>query len=272
MKIAMSGASGFVASALKKEFPDVVVIERNDSVERIVEKLQGVYAVFNLAGAPIAARWDEDYKKVLRSSRIDITRKIVEAINQSEVEHFISTSAVGIYPNNQKCDESCTTLGDDFLGQLARDWEAEALTCKKRTTILRFGVVLGKDGGALEKMLPAFRAYMGGIIGNGLMMMSWIDIDDLVRIYRFVLDQKLEGIYNASAPKPVTNFYFTRALGKALKRPTWLPLPSFIIKMLFSEGAVVLLDSKEAHPKALLDKGFVFTYPTVESSLAKILA
>lgn len=94
----------------------------------------------------------------------------------------------------------------------------------------------------------------------------------LVRIYRFVLEQKLEGIYNASAPKPVTNFYFTRALGKALKRPTWLPLPSFIVKMLFSEGAVVLLDSKEAHPKALLDKGFVFTYPTVESSLEKILA
>lgn len=271
MKIAMSGASGFVANALKKEFPDIVVIERQDTVERIVEKLQGVYAVFNLAGAPIAARWDEEYKKVLRSSRIDITRKIVAAINQSDVEHFISTSAVGIYPNNQKCDESCTELGDDFLGTLARDWELEALKCTKRTTILRFGVVLGKDGGALDKMLPAFRSYMGGIIGNGLMMMSWIDIDDLVSIYRFVIEQRLEGIYNATAPKPVSNFYFTRALGKVLKRPTWLPLPSFIVKMLFSEGAVVLLDSKEAYPKALLDKGFVFTYPTIEASLEKIL-
>lgn len=272
MKIAMSGANGFVATALKKAFPDVVVLERNDSTQQIVEKLQGVYAVFNLAGAPIAARWDEEYKKVLRSSRIDTTRKIVEAINQSDVQHLISTSAVGIYPNNVSCDESCTKLGDDFLGQLARDWEAEALKCTKRTTILRFGVVLGKDGGALEKMLPAFQSYMGGIIGNGLMVMSWIDIDDLVKIYAFILEKKLEGIFNATAPKPVSNMYFTRALGKALHRPTFFPLPAFIVKMLFSEGAVVLLDSKEAYPKALLEKGFVFDYPNVEASLEKILA
>lgn len=272
MKIAMSGASGFVASALKKAFPDYVVIERSDSVENLVEKFKGVDAVFNLAGAPIATRWDEEYKKVLRSSRIETTQKIVQALNQSDVSHFISTSAVGIYPNDTPCDETCTTLGDDFLGILAKEWEEEALKCTKRTAILRFGVVLGKDGGALDKMLPAFQAGLGGILGNGRMVMSWIDIDDLVSMYRFVLEHKLEGIYNATAPQPVANYHFTKVLGKILHRPTWLPLPAFVIKMLFSEGAVVLLDSKEAYPKALLNKGFVFAYPDVASSLKKILA
>ena len=272
MKVAISGASGFVSHALKKVFPEWIAIERDDSMEAIVAKLEGVDAVFNLAGAPIAARWDDAYKEILHTSRIDSTQKLVEAINQSDVKHFISTSAVGIYPNNIPCDERCLMMSQDFLGQLCAKWEAEALKCNKLTTILRFGVVIGEDGGALAKMLPAFKSYTGGIIGNGLMQMSWIDREDLVRIYQFVLEQKLEGIFNATSPKPVSNFYFTRALGKILKRPTWFPLPEFIVKILFSEGAVVLLDSKEVYPKALLDKGFVFNYPEVESSLARILS
>lgn len=271
MKIAMSGASGFVANALRKVFTDVVVIERNDSVEAIVKKLEGVYAVFNLAGAPIATRWNEAYKKVLYASRIETTKKLVSAINQSSVEHLISTSAVGIYPNNIKCDESCT-LGGDFLGRLATDWEKEAKKCTKRTTILRFGIVLGQNGGALEKMLPPFKLGLGGVIGDGKMMTSWIDIDDLVAIYQFVLDKKLEGVFNASSPNPVSNYVFTKTLGKVLGRPTWFPLPAFIVKLIFSEGATVLLDSKEAHPKALLEKGFVFKYGDLETSLRKVLS
>ncbi|MDD3343140.1 MAG: TIGR01777 family oxidoreductase [Sulfurospirillaceae bacterium] len=271
MKVAMNGASGFVAKALKKAFPDNIVIERNDSVEAILTKLEGVEAVFNLAGAPIAARWDEAYKKVLFSSRIESTKKIVAAINQSEVKHFISTSAVGIYPNNVPSDESSEKFGDDFLAGVCIAWENEARKCQKPTTILRFGVVLGKEGGALEKMVPAFQAWMGGIIGNGMMMTSWIDIDDLVRIYSYVLEQNIVGTYNATAPNPVSNFTFTKSLGKVLNRPTWLPLPAFVIKMLFSEGACVLLDSKEVYPKALLDKGFTFAYPDINSSLKKIL-
>lgn len=272
MKVAISGASGFVANALKKRFSNFVVIERKDDVEAIRQKLVGVDAVFNLAGAPIVARWDEAYKKVLYSSRIDTTKKLVEAINQSEVEHFISTSAVGIYPNNVPCDEKTLPLGDDFLGHLAHDWEGEALKCTKRTAILRFGVVLGRDGGALEKMLPAFKLGLGGIIGDGKMMTSWIDLDDLVAIYAFVLEQKCEGIFNATSPQPLSNYDFTKSLGKVLHRPTFFPIPSFIIKLLFGEGSTVLLDSKEVYPKALLEKGFVFEYGELEKSLIKILA
>jgi len=272
MKVAISGASGFVANALKGKFPEYVVLERNDNVEAIMLKLKGVEAVFNLAGAPIVARWNEAYKKVLYTSRIETTKKLVEAINQSDVKHFISTSAVGIYPNGLPCDETTTQLGEDFLGNLARDWEREAQKCIKPTTILRFGVVLGRDGGALEKMLPAFKLGLGGIIGDGKMMTSWIDIDDLVSIYAFVLEHHLEGIFNATAPYPLSNIDFTRILGQVLHRPTFFPIPSFIIKMLFGEGSTVLLDSKEAYPKALLNQGFAFAYPDLESSLRKILA
>ena len=272
MKVAISGASGFVAKALKKAFPEWIAIERTDSVDKIVAKLHEVDAVFNLAGAPIAARWDEAYKKVLLSSRVDTTKKLVSAINQSDVKHFISASAVGIYPNDIPCDEESEKMGEDFLAGLALAWESEARKCQKPTTILRFGVVLGKDGGALEKMVPAIQSYMGGIIGNGMMMTSWIDIDDLVSIYQFILDNNTVGTFNATSPNPVSNFTFTKTLGKILKRPTWLPLPPFIVKMLFSEGATVLLDSKEVYPKALVKKGFSFKYPDLESSLRKILA
>lgn len=271
MKIAMTGASGFVATALKKAFPDWIAIERNDTVEQIGEKLKGVDAVFNLAGASIATRWDEAYKKVMYESRILTTQKVVEAMNQSEVKHFISASAVGIYKSDTPCDEKSTSYAEDFLGNLARDWEAEALKCTKPTAILRFGVVLG-NGGALEKMLPAFKAGLGGIIGNGAMVMSWIDIDDLVAMYRFVLEKELTGIFNATTPNPLTNFHFTKALGKVLHRPTWIPLPAFIVKLLFSEGAVILLEGKEAYPKAMMEKGFVFNYPDIDSSLKKILS
>ena len=272
MKIAISGASGFVANGLKKLFPDFVAIERKDDVEAILKKLEGVDAVINLAGAPIVARWDEAYKKVLFSSRIETTKKLVLAINQSNVEHFISTSAVGIYPNNLTCNEETLTLGTDFLAKLAIAWEEEAHKCTKKTTILRFGVVLGKEGGALEKMLPPFKLGLGGIIGNGRMITSWIDIDDLMRIYEFVLEHKLEGVFNATSPHPVSNLVFTKTLGRVLQKPTLIPLPAFVIKILFSEGSVVLLDSKEAYPKALLDKGFVFAYGELEDSLRKILA
>jgi NAD dependent epimerase/dehydratase family enzyme len=135
-----------------------------------------------------------------------------------------------------------------------------------------FGVVLGRDGGALEKMLPAFKMGVGGIIGDGKMMTSWIDIDDLVAIYAFVLEQRCEGVFNATSPKPLTNYDFTKILGKVLHRPTFIPVPSFVIKILFGEGSTVLLDSKAVYPKSLLEKGFVFKYPDLESSLKKIIA
>lgn len=272
MKIALTGASGFVGTALQKHFDSCVIIDRKDDEETILSKLHGVDVVINLAGAPIIKRWSDPYKEILLNSRIESTERLVKAVNQSDVSHFISTSAIGIYPDDQKCDESCTQIADDFLGHLANKWEEEALLCKKPTSILRFGVILGKEGGALAQMLTPFSLGVGGIIGNGKMMTSWIDIEDLVRIYQFIIDKKLTGIFNAVSPKPVTNYVFTKALGKVLHRPTILPIPEFALKIMYGEASSVLTGSKEIYPAALQEKGFVFNYTDIEISLKQQLS
>lgn len=272
MKVAITGASGFVSSHLTKTFTDFVSINRNESEDEILSKLRGVDVVFNLAGAPIIKRWSEEYKKVLISSRVDTTKTLVNAINKSEVKHFISTSAIGAYPDNAPFDETFEGYGSDFLASLTKAWEDEAHKCTKPTAIIRFGVILGSDGGALAQMLTPFKLGAGGIIGDGKMMTSWIDVDDLVRIYEHIIKNKLAGTFNATAPQPVSNYTFTKTLGKVLNRPTILPLPEFVLKLLFGEGSSVLTGSKEVYPKALLDSGFEFEYPNIESSLRHLLA
>lgn len=271
MKIALTGAGGFVGSHIQKTFSDCVIIERNDSEDEILNKLRDVEVVINLAGAPIIKRWSDPYKKTLVSSRIDSTKKIVNAINKSEVKHFISTSAIGAYPNNIACNELYTEHAADFLGELTKKWEDEAFKCEKPTAVLRFGVVLGKEGGALAQMLLPFSLGVGGIIGDGKMMTSWIDIADLMRIYKFIIENKLTGIYNAVSNEPVSNYKFTKTLGSVLNRPTILPIPVFALRIMYAEAASVLTDSKEVYPKALLDAGFTFEYPDIEASLKHIL-
>jgi uncharacterized protein len=271
MKVAFTGASGFVGSHLRKRFNHHVVIERSDDEEVIAQKLKDVDIVVNLAGAPIIKRWSESYKKTLISSRVDTTRKLVNAMNRSDVKYFISTSAVGAYPDNGAYDESFEGYGDDFLAHLTKKWEDEAKKCDKPTAIVRFGVILGNDGGALTQMLLPFKMGVGGTIGDGKMMMSWIDIEDLVDIYSYLVEHKLEGVFNATAPEPVSNYKFTKALGDVLNRPTVLPLPEFILKLLFGEGSTVLTGSKEVYPKALKMKGFKFKYENIQESLVHLL-
>ncbi len=272
MKVAITGASGFVSSHLTRIFTDYVSIHRDESEYEILEKLDGVDVVFNLAGAPIIKKWNKEYKKVLLSSRIDTTKALVDAINKSEVKHFISTSAIGAYPDGAPYDERFSGYGDDFLASLTQKWEAEASKCIKPTSIIRFGVILGREGGALAQMLPPFKMGVGGIIGDGKMMTSWIDVDDLVRIYTYLIEQKLTGTFNATAPNPISNYEFTKALGKVLHRPTIFPLPEFVLKFLFGEGSTVLTGSKEVYSKALLDAGFRFDYPDINLSLTHLLS
>ncbi|MCO4845101.1 MAG: TIGR01777 family oxidoreductase [Sulfurovum sp.] len=271
MKIALTGASGFVGKDIQKTFPHTINIQRDDSEEIILEKLKDVDVVINLAGAPIIKRWSDPYKKILRDSRIKTTDRLVKAINQSSVKQFISTSAIGIYPDNIKCDESCENLSDDFLGQLSQDWEDEAHLCTKPTVIIRFGVILGENGGALAQMLTPFKLGLGGIIGNGKMMTSWIHMEDLMGIYGLIIDKKLTGIFNATSPNPVTNYTFTKSLGKALYRPTILPIPEFVLRIMYGEASSVLTGSKEVYPKRILDEGYVFKYTQIEKALSQIV-
>jgi len=271
MKIALTGSSGFVGTALQNKFGELVTINRSDDEKQIIQKLQGVDVVINLAGAPIIKRWNEPYKKVLVQSRIESTQKLVRALNKSDIKHFISTSAIGIYPSDIRCDEETEALSYDFLGLLSRAWEGEASKCHKPTTIIRFGVILGKDGGALAQMITPFKLGIGGTIGNGKMMTSWIHMDDLMGIYAHIIQNQLTGLFNATAPHPVTNDRFTKALGRALHRPTLLPIPVFALKIMYGEAASVLTDSKEVYPTKILESGYHFKFENIDNALIDIL-
>lgn len=272
MKIALTGASGFVGTALGKYFNDCVIIDRDDNENIILQKLKDVDVVINLAGAPIIKRWSDSYKKVLIKSRIETTKKLVNAVNQSSVKHFISTSAIGIYPDNKKCDESCIELADDFLGKLAKEWEVEAQRCIKATTIFRFGVVLGKGGGALAQMITPFKLGVGGTIGDGKMITSWIHMADLIGMYQHIIQNHLTGVFNATSPHPVSNYTFTKALGKALHRPTILPIPKFALRIMYGEASSVLTGSKEVYPRRILEAGYRFKYEHIDEALREIIS
>lgn len=275
--IAITGSSGFVGTNLKRYFTDlgyeILPIARGDlsNQQRLQEIINQSDIVINLAGANIINRWSESYKKLLYSSRIDTTKAIVEAIKavENKPSQLISTSAVGIYDNKQTYDENGVHTSD-FLGKLAEDWEEEALKARSESTkvsIFRFGIVLGKDGGALEKMITPFKLGLGGVIGSGKQAFSFIHIEDLLNAYRFIIENNHENIFNLTAPTPTTNRGLTLALGKTLKRPTILPLPEFVLNIIFSEGAKVLTDGQSAIPKNLMDLGFKFKYKTIDETI-----
>ena len=182
---------------------------------------------------------------------------------------LISTSAVGIYDNKSTYDEN-GNKANDFLGNLCQEWEAKALEAKEfgvKVSIFRFGIVLGKHGGALEKMLTPFKMGVGGVIGSGKQAFSFIHIDDLMHAYKFVIENEHENVFNLTAPTPTTNKGLTLALGKTLKRPTILPLPEFVLNIIFSEGAKVLTDGQSVVPKNLEDLGFEFKFKTIEETI-----
>ena len=280
--VAITGISGFVGTNLKRLFEsqgfEVLGIKREElkNIEKLTSIINKSNIVINLAGANIIKRWTDSYKELLYASRIDTTQALIEAMHKAEnkPELFISTSAVGIYKNKSCYDEENYDLEDDFLARLCQSWERSALRAKEldiRTAIFRFGIVLGK-GGALEKMLLPFKLGLGGTIGNGKQSFSFIHIEDLLNAYNFIYENKdLEGIFNLTAPVPTTNLGLTKTLGKVLHRPTILPVPSFALNMIFSEGAKVLTDGQCVKPKRLLDSGFKFKYETIETTIENLL-
>ncbi|MGM0519549.1 MAG: TIGR01777 family oxidoreductase [Campylobacterota bacterium] len=279
--IAITGASGFVGTSLINYFTnlnyEVIKIKReylSDSkkLEEIVNKAD---ILINLAGANIISRWSQEYKKTLYNSRINTTKSLISAIKNVEKkpEILISTSAVGIYDNKASYDEN-GNFSDDFLGKLAKDWESEANKAKEygvKTSIFRFGIVLGKDGGALEKMLPPFKMGVGGTIGDGKQSFSFIHISDLLDAYKFVIENRYDGVFNITAPTPTTNKGLTKALGKHLNRPTIFPIPTFVLNIIFSEGAQVLTDGQSAVPKHLLDLGFKFKFHNIDETIKDLV-
>ncbi len=278
MTIAIAGASGFVGTYLmhylNTQDNTMIAIPRDtlQDSHRLNILISDVDVVINLSGANIVQRWSKTYKKILWDSRIESTKAIVNAMNANNKEQLlISTSAIGIYENDVLCDEEEYHYGTSYLALLCQAWEDEASKVSKRLAIFRFSVILG-EGGALKKMLLPFKLGLGGIIGDGKQPFSFIHIEDLARAYKHVIDSSEErGVYNLCTPNPINNKAFTVALARKLHRPAFIPLPKFVLKMIFGEGAKVLTDGQEVYPKRLLEVGYVFKYPTIEESLENLV-
>lgn len=283
MHISISGASGFIGKELMKRFADkgwnFTIIDRDTFAlpddEFCSKKIEGSDVVINLAGASINKRWTARYKDEIYHSRIDTTRKIARAIINAKKKPkvLISNSAIGIYDTTGTHNEESRNLADDFMGKLCRDWEMEALSAKDHTRVVLFrtGLVMGNKGGALKTMYPLFNIGLGGVVGTGRQAFSWIHIEDLVNAYGFAIEREnLEGIINAVAPNPVTNYYFTKTFGKVLRQPAIMKVPFFALKLIYGEGAEALASGQEVVPEKLVKNGFEFKFPTIEKALTDI--
>ena len=297
MKLLVTGGTGFIGRHLIErrllKGDEVVCLSRQP--EKVNQLFAGrvkgikelpkdgslqVDAIVNLAGEPIAdKRWSHAQKHRLRDSRILLTLKLVEWISESahKPHTLISGSAIGFYgPQAAEVvlsEESEVKTG--FTHQLCADWEKAALQVEAlgvRVCLIRTGIVLGEGGGALSKMLLPFKLGLGGPIANGRQVMSWIHLEDELEVIEMLLTHdQLSGAFNLTAPEAVTNAEFSKTLGKVLKRPACLPLPSLVPKLLLGEGAELLLEGQRVYPQKLLDIGFKFKYPSLDTALRQIV-
>lgn len=297
MKILISGASGLVGNALSRalqaEGHKVARLVRANraassgdvrwdpaSATIDVPAMDGADAVVHLSGANIAdGRWTHARKAILRSSRVDTTRLLVDAVAQlrQKPRVLVCASATGYY-GNRGDDELTETSepGTDFLALLARDWEAEAMRASAtgiRTVLLRFGVILAAKGGALPKMLLPFRFGVGGRMDGGKQWMPWIALEDAIQITRAVIkDERFAGPVNAVAPNPVRNAEFTRIVSRVLRRPAMFVVPAFALRVILGEMAgPLLLASTRAIPAKLVEMGYGFRFPELEMALQEML-
>lgn len=279
MRVALIGASGFIgrhlAAALRERGDDVVTASLRDP-RAAAAACEGTDAIVNLAGEPIAQRWSKAVKERIVQSRVDQPRALIDALRNVRARPgaYISASAVGYYGTSETATfTEQSPPGDDFLARACVGWEREANRAAElgmRVAVIRTGVALGSDGGALAQMLPPFKLGAGGIIGSGKQWISWVHVDDVVGVYLLALDGA-SGALNATAPNPVTNEEFTRALGAAVHRPTVLPTPTFALRLLLGEGADVLLTGQRVLPDRTKAEGYSFRFTHLSDALPALV-
>jgi len=297
MKVLITGATGLLGQALQRSFAEkgyeMLLASRKEPIDdqhiqwsvedgfSEPEKLEGIDAVVHLAGESVSGlRWTDEKKKAIRDSRVLGTRSVVDAISKmnKKPQVLVAASAIGFY--GERGDEDLTESsagGDNFLAEVGKAWESESRRAEDagiRTVLLRTGIVLSKDGGALATMLTPFKLGVGGVVGSGKQWMSWISLDDEIEVINFAIEnENLRGAINAVSPHPVTNEEFTKTLGEVLYRPTFLPLPEFAVSMIFGEmGDALLLASTKVLPKRLEEAGFEFKYPNLKSAIEHAVA
>jgi uncharacterized protein (TIGR01777 family) len=300
MKILITGGTGFIGSFLttrlileghkvsvlirdekfvKTGSPDVFLIPGDPTVPGPWQQpIKNYDAIINLAGASIFSRWTAEQKKSIRESRVNSTRNIVDAMDASsgKAVTLLSASAVGYYGFHG--DEEVTENmppGVDFLATIAQEWEEEALRAQQkgvRVCITRFGIVLGADGGVLGQMVPLFKNFIGGPIGNGEQWFSWVHVDDLTEAFSFLLKHpELSGPFNVCSPKPVRNKELAKTIGKALHRPSLMPMPGFMVRSVLGEFGSVILKGQKVIPRRLLENGYDFKYQDIDKAIVSIV-
>jgi hypothetical protein len=281
MNITVTGATGFIGrylvQSLARDGHSVRALSRAAwdvlAGEPPAESLAKADAVVHLAGVPVAQRWTSRAKKTIRASRVQGTHHLVTALStlSARPEALVCASAIGIY--GDRGDEVLTEaspIATSFLADVCHEWEQEADLAEAlgiRVVKLRFGIALGRKGGALEKMLPPFRAFVGGKVGTGSQWMSWIHIADIVGLIRHAIEHPVSGVVNATAPNPVRNREFARELGAALHRPAIFPVPALALRVFLGEMASVLLASQRVLPKVAESTGYDFAFPDLGGAL-----
>ncbi|WP_424945837.1 TIGR01777 family oxidoreductase [Candidatus Spongiihabitans sp.] len=300
MRILVTGGTGFIGQALLKKFTQqghVIIVLTRQAIALNTQKQSSnityiksldeignqnkIDVIINLAGEPIAGkRWSEKQKQLLVHSRVGVTEQLVGLIRRLEAppECLLSASAIGYYgaQNDRALDEH-SEVHDEFTHRLCQRWEQAARQAEEldvRVCIMRLGIVLGPGGGALGKMLPAFRLGLGGKLGSGEQVMSWIHRSDVIAVVEYLMNSnELHGVFNLTSPQPVTNAEFAKQLGRALSRPSVFSMPGFAVKLLFGEmGDRLLLHGQRVIPKRLLDNGFALEYEHLNDALRASLS
>jgi len=280
MRIAIAGYNGFIGSSIvsggsNNEF---IFLSRKllyGDTEVLANSLENTDAVLNFAGYPIAKRWTGKRKKLIWESRITITQNIVKAIEHCKIKPgvFINSSAIGIYKYDTINTEEDYFFGESTLAGLVSAWEneAEKVHPEVKLKIIRLGLVLGRKGGALPFLLRLFNLGLGGKIGSGKQVYSFIHIQDVVQAVYFLLDNKEEGIFNLTAPEPVTNKVFTETLARQMKRPAFFAVPSFVLNLMLGNAAELITRGQTVLPQKLLNAGYKFTFATINEAIENIL-
>lgn len=282
MKIAITGASGFVGKALSAHLTEqnhtISPLDRSfflpENRTKLADSLSECHAVINLAGANINHRWTASYKKELINSRVLVTRALVETINglSDKPSVMISTSATGFLAGQACCDERHSMKGTGFLSDLCEAWEKEArhISPNVRLVITRFGVVLAANGGAFPKMTTPCQYHLNVVLGSGSQVFSWIELNDLTRIISFALSSpSIEGVVHACAPGHITQAELAKKLAAHFHTWVSLPMPAFMLRLLMGEAAEVITASQCALPGILTDAGFSFQIPDIDTFLQK---
>ena len=301
MKIAIAGGTGFVGTAitniLAADHHDIFILTRNPSKYKASgsvkyvqwlsdgaapeKDLAGLDVFINLSGESLnSGRWTNDRKRRIVESRVETAKemnRILKALG-TKIDTVINASAVGIYGTSEEetFTEESQGTEDDFLSRTVQIWEKEALKSRafsKRTVLTRFGVILGKEEGALPPMVLPYKLFGGGTIGSGRQWLSWIHIEDAARALAFCLtNESICGPVNFTAPHPMRMNDFGREIGKTLHRPHWFPVPGFLIKAVLGEMSVLILKGQKVLPASLLEHGFTFTYTHAGDALSNLLA